>query len=47
MRKRLEDIIYKIDMIDRGIDDLLLFVCIKKENGIRYKEILYIRGIFY
>lgn len=43
--KRLEDITHKTDMIDRGIDDPLLVACIKRENGIRYKEILYTRGI--
>lgn len=40
-----KDITHKTDMIDRGIDDPLLFACIKKENGIRYKEILHTRGI--
>lgn len=45
MRIRLEDITHKTDMIDRGIDDPLLVACIKRENGIRYKEILYTRGL--
>lgn len=38
VRKSLDDITRKTNMIDRGVDDPLLFSCIwiKKENGIRY-----------